>query len=60
MDRDHVGGDGLFAGGDEFVKVLDAEADVFSDAGAPNLALPDGVGDPADGDVEVLSGLVNR
>jgi hypothetical protein len=33
--------------------VLDPEANVLADPGAADLALPDGVGDPAGGHVEV-------
>lgn len=45
MDGDDVGGDGCSHGGDEFVyyKVLDAEPGVFSDPGALDVALSDGV-----------------
>jgi len=37
----------LFAGGDEFVQMLDAEPDVLADPGAADLALSDRISDPA-------------
>jgi hypothetical protein len=47
LDRDHVRCHRLFAGGDEFVQMLDAEPDVLADPGAADLALPDRIQRPS-------------
>ena len=60
LDRDHVRRHRLFAGGDEFVQMLDPEPDVLADPGAADLALPDRISDPACGHVEIRRGLVDR
>ena len=59
-DRDDVRCHRLFAGGDEFVQMLDAEPDVLADPGAADLSLPDRISDPACGHVEIRRGFVDR
>jgi hypothetical protein len=60
LDRDHVRRHRLFAGGDEFVQMLDAEPDVLADPGAADLALSDRICDPACRHVEIRRGFVDR
>ena len=60
LNRDHVRRHRLFAGGDEFVQMLDPEPDVLADPGAADLALSDRISDPACGHVEIGRGLVDR
>ena len=58
-ERVCMSGHGLLAGGDELFQVLSAEAHVLADSGAADLALPDCIGHPASGHVEVGSCLVD-
>ena len=60
MDRDHLRRHRLFAGGDEFIQMLDPEPDVLADPGAADLSLPDRICDPAYRHVEIRSGFVDR
>jgi hypothetical protein len=53
------GGRRLLAGGDELLQVFDAEAHVLADSGAADPSLPDCIGDPASGHVEVGGCLVD-
>jgi hypothetical protein len=60
LDRDHVRRHRLFAGGDQFVQMLDPEPDVLADPGAADLSLSDRISDPACGHVEIRRGFVDR
>ena len=60
MDRDHVRRHRLFAGGDQFVQMLDPEPDVLADPGAADSALPDRISNPTCRHVQIGGGLVDR